>query len=581
MTTTKLHPTQISGPTTWVPTDATGATNMASELEAFITANPGKIVDIASGSTILLENFGTGFATIPTLTHVRAYGVTILHNNASRCVDINNTANASVEYSVSAIADDNTQNGGNLASTKITLTASSSALAHDIVAIYSTDSYDGSSGVDMGEIAQLAMDEQSGNNLYTTGNLSLTSKFTAANTKVRILDKNRKFIWEGGTFKSNGDVDDLTITTRQECIRVIGFVDPKVTAVVFNAPWAQMIWYQCCARGLIDDIKIYDTLNNAAAGGFTYGAYFYGMNWGHVVRDMHVFDGRHPGYTSGSDATPSAWYERGYPTKATLDSIVGYNCYGSLLDTHEEGADHTFINCIAWDSYESRDPGVFRGRLGQSRAVRDVFINCHAFGGVGGITIDNVNHSLTGPNIIRIENCTFSKIQNNGGSARAVDIDDQAAAGRTKLEIHNCRFYDCDDGIEVGDNTVMSYSNLEFYRVDDCVLARDGSVSYGVNMLVNNIGTSYTGLSKVWDIYSTDGDVYVTCLGNNVVIKDGTNLPREWFSEGDGVGNKYVYHGGIEDCKEVDSVTPVSATLSKESGATTFTDLTTVATVAL
>lgn len=588
MSTTRFpNTTKIGNSVFWVPSSSTR--NMARELELVITSNPDCEIHI-SADTILLEGFGTGFTTIPTKIHVVAKSTTILQNEDSRCIDINNAVNASAEYSVSAIADDNTLHTGNLFSTKITLTAASSAEAHDIIAVYSSDAYPGSSGVEMGEAAQLVKDEQSGNNLYTTGNLSLTEHFTAGNTKVRILDKTRRFIWEGGRFKSNGDADDSTKTSRQECIRLIGYVDQEVKEAEFDAPWAQMIWFQCSARGRITDCKSYDVLNNAkddtgavSVQGFSYGAYFYGMNWGHVVDGFTAYNGRHPAYTSGSDASPSQWYEKGYPTKCTIKNVTGYNCYGALIDTHEEGADHTFINCIAYSSYEDQRES-FDGRLGQSRAVRDTFINCHAFYGCGGISVDNINHNLSsGPNVVRLENCSFSYIKNNGESARAIDVDNQATTGRTKLELHNVSFYDCDKGIEVGKNTELSYYNLNFVRVDECILARDGSVSYGTNITADFINTSYSSLSKVWVVYSNDADTYVTCLGNNVVIKDTANLPREWFNEGDSSANtKYIWHGGITDCKTVDSTAAASATLSKQSGATTFTNRTTeIATVTL
>ena len=578
MAQTKFNFNQTLGNAIWYPTDTAGATNMASELEAFIVAHPGRVVEILSGSTILLEGFGTGFATLPTDIHIRAHGVTILQTNSSRCIDLDNTGNISAEYSVSAIADDTTQHTGNLSSTKITLTSTSGALAHDFVAVYSTDAYPGSSGVLMGEISQLVKDEAS-DILYTTGTLSRTAEYTAGNTKVRVLSKAQTFSWEGGTFQSNGDTDDLLITDRQEVFRINGYVGPTVKDVSFDSPWAQMVWFQTCARGLIEGIKVYDTLNNASASGFSYGAYFYGMNYGHVVRDMHVFNGRHPGYTSGSDASPSSWYEYGYPTYCTIDSVIGHNCYGALIDTHEEGADHTFINCIAYNSYED-EREAFDGRLAQSRAIRDRFINCHAFYGCGGITIDNINHGFE--NVVRIENCTFEGIQNNTTSARAIDFDNQAAAGRLRVELENVKIKDSDKGIEVGKYIKMSYSNLKFTNVDECILARDGSVSYGTNMTCDFIDTSYPTFSKVWDIYSDDADTYVTCLGENIVIKNTANIPREWFAEGDSAANvKYVYHSGITDCKSVDATAAATATLSKESGATTFTDLTTVATVSL
>lgn len=562
----------------WEPSDATGAANMATELETYITDNPGRVVEIKTGSTILLEGFGTGFVTIPTVIHIVAKGVTILQNASSRCVDINNAVNASAEYSCTTVIDEDTLHSNKSKTTKIVLTSSPSALAHDFIAVYSNDGYTGKSGTEMGEIAQLIKDEQASNTLYTSGQLSLTAQFTDANTKVRILDKTRSFVWEGGTFSANGDSDDLAVTTREEAVRIIGYVDPIFRDVTFDKPWSQTVWFQCTAGGIMEDIRVNDVLNNAGSSGFSYGPYLYGMNFGAVVSNIKVRNGRHPGFTTDGDSSPGSWYEKGYPTKNIISNVYGFNCYGSLIDTHEEGADNTFINCYLFNAYDD-ERAIFEASLAQSRAIRDTFINCHSKYTNRGIKIDNINHGIE--NTITIRDCSFENIQNNSGNATAIEIDDQGAAGRQRIESSNLSFKDCDRGIDVGEYVEFVYKDIKMYGVDVCWLPRGGSVVFGSDLFCDFSNTTYGsgGLSYVWFVYCDEADTYVTCLGDNVIIKGGNSVPREFFSAAGADTNiRYVYHPGFTDCKSIDSTAAYTATASKLG---TFTNLTDTATVAL
>ncbi len=90
---------------TWVPTDATGATDMTAELEAFVAANQGYMIKVPDNATILLKN---AFKLVTTGHVMIDFGrATILYNNntsADAAIYLDNTSNASGERNVTAIA---------------------------------------------------------------------------------------------------------------------------------------------------------------------------------------------------------------------------------------------------------------------------------------------------------------------------------------------------------------------------------------------------------------------------------------------------------------------------------------------
>ncbi len=563
----------------WIPSDQTGSTDMTSEFEAFVEQYPGMDVVIAPGSTILLQNFGTTFSTLPARISVIARGVTIKYNNDQRAVDVDNTGNASDEYDCTTVVDELTLHSNKAQTTRIVLSTSPGAVAHDYIAVYSDDAYPGKSGSIMGEIAQLIKDEQASNTLYTHGTLSLTDNFTDANTKVRILDKTHTFKWVGGTFESNGDADDETITVRQEAIRIIGYVGAEVSEVRFDAPWAQTVWLQCVARAVIQDFSMYDILNNGTYNGFGYGPYIYGMGFGCIINNVHVHNARHPGFTTDGDSnTPTDWYQKGYPTKNQITNVRGYNCNGSLIDTHHEGADNKFMDCSLINGNQDERLS-FVGRLAQSRAVRDSFVNCHAWYCAQGISIDNVDHGFQ--NVVVIENCSLNNIKDGGTGAYAVSIDNHTVANKVRVELNSVTINECDRGINIGEYCELSYKDLKVNRSDAVGFVRSGAVVYGEGLVADYRGTSYTGTSRVWLNYSDGADSYCTCIGSTI-FKGGNSFPQDFFNEADTAGNvKYVYHDGFTDVRKVGTETAYSATLSKEAGATTFTNLTDVGVVSL
>ena len=554
---------------TWHPSDPTGSTNMAAELESFVAGNQGRRVKVAPGSIILLENFGQQGALSSTDSVDIDFGETnILQTADIRCIDLDNTSNAGSEISVTTLTDVTNLYSNDAYSTKLDLASSSGALAHDFIAVYAEDGYTGKSGVKVGEIAQLFEDEAS-NTLYTVGQLSLSASFTTG-IKVRVLSKSERVRIVGGVWESNGDADDTSITSRQECIRIIGYVDPEFADMEFKSPWAQTIWMQCTAGARVDNIKLYDVFNMAVYNGFSYGPYLYGMNFGAQITNIKGRNCRHPGITTDGDSSPSNWYEYGYPTRNVIDGVYGYNCYGSLIDSHEEGADNVYSNIRAFNHYSDVNES-FVSRVIQSRAIRDTFINVYSEGQCAGIRINDIDHGIL--NVIKIRDSELVDVYNgSSNNATAIDIDNRSATGELRVELDNVKISGCDRGVDAATNVEIAYNNLTINGADVGVFVRDGSFMYGRGLTMDFSQTIHAGTGYAFFLNDT---CKVLCLDKPVIVMGGANIPREFFSDSDGTGTKTVWHPGL-----VVDDRGNTATLSKESGGT-FTNSTEINEVAL
>ena len=559
----------------WVPSDPTGATNMASELEDFIEANAGKRVVVSAGSTILLENFGTNFTAIPTVIDIDGNGCKVLYNNDSPAIFINNTSNASSEVSVSSMSDTYIHSTG--ATTAITLSSTLSAEVLDWIAVYSEDTVTGMN-VKAGEIAQVIQDESS-LVVNTVGRLGLTSEFSTT-IKARLLDRTRSLKIENFIFESNGDAEDITITTREECIFIAGYVDPILNNNTFIAPWAICQWFQCCAQPKATNYKIRDTGNLGNYNGYTYGAYVYGMNYGAHFSGAELRNGRHLGATTGgNESGSSTWWQYGYPTRYVFENMVSHNSFAVPFDSHEQGVDGIWRNCTAIVTTIDRATGGVNGKGFNSRAFRETFEGMIVEGSSDGGQIADIDHGKL--NTVILRNITIRNTYNSGNNGTALILENRTAADELRVEIDNLKINDCDRGIEVGANVQLVFNDIAIHGADDCFLVRAGADIVGKGLLMDYSKSIHATLSKCFNIYSATADTYIRLLDSPVVIMKATNLPRELFSEADATGTKYVYHPGMTVVNNFDGGGPYTDTLSKKSGSTTFTDLTDVSTVAL
>jgi len=576
----------LYGSVIWVPSDRTGATDMALELEQFVRANQPNQVVVAPGSTIKLRDFGKK-GTLLSTDHVKIdFGdCVILWDNDAKCVDLNNAANASDEVNVTAIAVENIDSY--TPTTKVSIDATLNAKVHDWVAIYSDSANPSKSGAKMGEIKQLIRDQTvdgGGFALNTSSKLSRPSLFVT-NVRCRVLSKTAKLSLRGGIWRGNGNNNDLNITTREKCITIIGYVQPELYDMRCEKPWAQFITLTCNADHRIRNITMTDSLNvvddaegNQNIPGYTYGVCLYGMNDGGVAHDIKVRNCRHPaGTTDGNSGNTTTWYFMGYPTACTFENVTGWNCYGSLTDSHEEGAHIVFKNITSF--YPVQDYANTLGVTHQSRSFNETIENVTCIGGTGGVRISDVDHGEQNRVILR--NVTTRYVQNGGANAFGIDIKDRSAANEILVIMENVHMTGSERGIHVGKNAKLVYNNVS---ANGCLWFMDvdaGAVVIGTGTYLDFTDSPY-GLSEAvhycFRLRSEVGNSpTVVLLDSPVVVQRTTDQPRHFWDEWDTNEVKLVHHPGITLYQPNGG----TAMIDRESGETTIDNATGVSTVAL
>ena len=550
-------------------TDITGATNMAAELETFVSDNQGYIVKIPDNTTPLLNGFGQqGILGATDDIQINFGRANILYDNTSRCIDLDNTSNASAEVTVTSITE--TQIHTNTLTSEILLASTLSAEAHDWVAIYSSDANPSKSGGVLGEIHQLISDEST-LKIQTVGLIGRASDFTTT-IKCRKLNASRKVYITGGIFSSNGDADDVAITSREECIRITGFVDPIVENVEIDAPWAQFIWFQCCAGAIADGIKLKNTLNMADYNGYSYGVVFYGMNGNCTAKNMVVRNGRHPAATTdGNSSTTTTWYNKGYPTYYKFLDIAGYNCYGTVVDSHEEGYGGLIQNISDHNPVE--DANGFTGSIIQSRAARETIRDVTSIGGSRGIKITAIDHGFIDE--VKISNVELSGKHNGSSTAKSIDIAHQdSITNKRVVKIFKSEINDSDIGVVVGKDAICYMYNVYVGGAEAYADCNSGGYLVITNMISDHQNSSAIGSTGVIFCRSAIGKPCTVIVTGQITVMEGnaSNRPTHFFDERDTNDDKIVYHSGITSINK-DGVTPI---ISREAGATTFIDASSV-----
>lgn len=559
----------------WVPKSDNGLKDMSYELETLCRNNQGCQI-VCTGGTILLRGFGQRGILKNTDSVDLEFGITkVLVDNDIAAIELDNTSNASEEVTVSAVVNE-TINVKTL-STKITIATTLDAKAHDWIALYSEDANPSKSGGKLGEIHQLIQDESS-LDLNTVGLVCRSTEFTDT-VRLRKLDASRKVRINGGVWTPNGNSDDLSITDRNPVMTFIGFVDPVALNVKFNGLWAQGVQFRCCAAAIADTYEVGDSLQNASANGYSYGVMLYGMNGDATVKNGIVRNCRHPAATTdGNNGNTTTWYAKGYPTYFAFLNTRGYNCYGSVLDTHEEGFGGIIDGLVTHNGAQDQSD-AFVGRALQSRSAMETIKNVVVTGGAGGISFGDVDHGFEDQ--VLIENITIRGVKNgSGGSNNAIGIDfnDNDQTNLRHYRLNNATVEDTDRAVMVGENNRLTYNNLTVSRSDALMLVRAGAEVTGVGKTSGDFRDSAaTAPSYFFMVYSAAGnEPSIRLLEKPIVLKGASNAPAALFHEADTTANKNVWHPGI-----VDFDGGFTATTSKSSGASTFVDLTDINLVAL
>lgn len=560
----------------WTPSDVTGATDVAAELEAFANLHPGKLIKVPRGSTILLNDYGRqGILSTTNDVLLDFSGVTILYDAGSTAIFVSNDTRASSQVGVSSLVDK--QINSKTLTTELTISSTLNLQAHDWIALYSEDANPSKSGGKLGEIHQI-IDDETSLKIRTVGKVGRTSEFTTS-VNLRKLDATRKLYIRGGTFKANGDADDLLISDREECIKIIGFVDPIIEDCTFDGPWAQCIWLQCTAGAVVKGTQVKNTLNTANSNGYTYGVVLYGMNGNATITNTVVRNGRHPGGTTdGNSSGTTTWYSKGYPTYYKFINTAAYNCYGSVGDSHEEGM------YGLWDGLYDHNPvqdenKIFLGSLFQGRAAYETVRNFVSIGGTRGLVFDNVDHGFQ--DVVTISDGVIRNKHDGDTSAYGIQLKDfSSGANVRQYNISNVMMDDLDVGVYVGSNNKVYMDNITVARAELFADVKAGAECIVGHMTSDHRNTTAFGATSVFYCRSnvSDGGCKIICLHSPVVIKgSSSNQPSNFFDERDTNATKEVWHPGIIEYNP----SGVTSTASKEAGATTFSNSTDVSVITL
>lgn len=531
----------------WLPSDMTGATDMTTELEAFVAANQGYTVKVPDSATILLKN---AFKLVTTGHILLDFGqATILYDHSTSsdfAIYCTNVANAGAETAVASLALATVNNDATVS--QVTLSTTASGSRFDWFALYSTDANPAKSGGFLGEIFQLLAAESS---LVLTATRVLNRHaFYTAGLNVRKLDASRRVDIRGGIFRANGDTEDQSITARATAIYVLGFVYPSVTGVMFDRPWSTGLRFQACA-GPQFSYTIKDVGNLADYNGYTYGCTLYGMNDAAYGYNIRSFNCRHGFTTDGNSGNTTTWYNKGIPTNGTIDGMKGTNCHGSVCDTHEEGDNFHFTNISGYYSYQDADISPnYSGAVCVSRCSRSRFSNIFCYGGTNAVKVTAVDHGFE--DHIYIDNLHV-RSTTKGAAADSdigINIGDQSSlTNKRHVHLSNAVFDDVGKCVVVSRSAKFTCGNVLASRIKtwldaseaaECLILGDVTLDFR-----NSTRTAQYNCNVVRSSL-TLGGATVIYMRKPVILKgDNANKPTSFFGESDTNATKTVYAPGI------------------------------------
>lgn len=562
--------TAVSPDRLWTPSDITGATDMTSELEAFVAANQGYQVTLPDNAIIKLKN---AFKLVTTGHIDIDFGnATIVYDSntsADAAIYADNTSNADGEKTVNSLATATVNDDATV--TQLTLATTSTGNRFDWFAFYSTNANPAKSGGFLGEIVQLLADEAS-LVLTCTRKLNRHAEYSTG-MAVRRLDASRKLHIKGGTFTANGNPESHSITARCDAIVVQGFVDPLVEDVIFDAPWSRCLRFRCNAAPKWRNITVKDIGNLATYNGFIYGVLLDSMNDGADGRGIVVRNGRHAGFTTdGNSSSTTTWYLKGIPTNFVVDGVHGYNCHGSLVDTHEEGDGGHISNVHGYHTYQDADISPnFTGVVVQARCARTRYSNIHCYGGTNGIKVAAIDHGFENP--VHLSDIFVHRTTQGSGTDNdiGINISDQSAlTNKCHVYLDNARFTDVGECIFLGKTAKLTLGDARANGCDTWIDHNPGSIFVATGTVAldyrNNARTAAYRASVVRSD-GTYGGATVIYLRKPIIIKgDAANKPSYFFEEQDTTASKTIWAPGITEYNPSATTT----TQLYKSGATTF-----------
>lgn len=561
-----------TGAVIYTPTDPTGATNMTSELEAICLANPGKAIEIKSGSTIYLKDF---FRNIRQGLYLYGKDVTIVYPNDCAVAGIvfDLASEASSPREVTALTKQAAQGSSNdslITRLECNRETASDAIFNrfDWVAIESTIANPAMSGGYLGEIVQvldsavtegtdkfgcdlvrvLNRHDQLAAGLSTSG--SGVNGITS-NIRARRLEKDYSITLEGLKFRPSGNSQSTSTTTRCPAVTVIGAVNPRFINCDVYSAWQVGFRLYACAMPEVRDCSFRDTANLATYNGFTYGVQWYGMNDAGTITNSFSVNGRHAIFTTdGNGSSTTTWWQRGIPTNCIVDGFKALYGHGAPIDTHEEGDNIVIQNGTIMHSVqdETISPN-FQSTGIQLRCANTLVQDVIIIGGSRGVKINAVDHGfrdrVTLKNIT-IEDTVYPTSGSTSESAIWTDAQD-GITNKREVILENVTFSNVGDALTLNKDVICrARGSLAFDRVTKAVDQYAGSQFYNNAQSILDYRNSSRTPSTSAHILRGLNTVCYYMLRPIIYKGDAANKPTNFFSNND-TNAKTVYIGGINE----------------------------------
>ncbi|MGM7720480.1 hypothetical protein [Metabacillus sp. Hm71] len=281
----------------------------------------------------------------------------------------------------------------------ITLSATQTLKAGDIVKLVSDDQLYGCDvGEKQGEF--LTVKSQSGTTVEVTGTIRNTY---ATNVRLAKL-KNVSFGIMGDMVFTSDTIRAEAETWNGSYLNVNSCRDVKIKGISCELGYSSFITIESCFNYDISGIKAQNLVNDPTKLRWGYGINDKASDGG-KVRNSTFINCRH-GYTTNGDtvaANSSSIEKYGEPSNIVIDNCRSYGSSNAGFDTHPEGYNIIFSNCVGVGDYQGADAV---GAGFQTRCKKVTYINCTAiqtkvgFKTGGNVTYGTDNTQIINCNVI-------------------------------------------------------------------------------------------------------------------------------------------------------------------------------------
>lgn len=467
-----------------LPTD--GTTNIASLVQAHIIARAAANPTGFALAVIPVGKYRMSWQ--PDIAALKAAGVTgfeivgkskkgtqLVHNSDEPLVLLDNRAGAGAPLSVTAvtIANWNPPDSGTATGRIHRLTIPGHTyVANDLVTLTSSIPATFNPNARVGETFRVR--SVSGDFVWVDGLLSYRDEYAPLTGLVaRKLDKSFRADMYNFTIRPSSDAQ-----TSNPATRVFSFIYRAMTRsgfdnLVFDTSWGGAIRLETSADIFSGaGMEWVDALNRPATlttDQIPYTIQMYGATFNVLVQGGYSIGWRHAPTTDGLGSVPSGstlWTSLGAPFHWYVMNFRASNSKGAPYDTHPEGGDGYFINCISEDSHGA-DTSGFTGGDVQNRARRITIVNLIGRGSNTGITWKKWNH---GPDDwLRVINTQLGEYTGPSDASRGIsvlnDSDSTTLTNRFKLILENVQIQGAGQSVDLQSPLVdMEFHNLSSIR---------------------------------------------------------------------------------------------------------------------